>query len=130
MKNVMMFVALVATSACSSKSSTPAPAISDFTLMSPIAENTTTVTGSVEISDTSGLGGDLTMSISISGAGVPNETLPPLMIPGGSSSETIGTIPLTLKLSAAIPAGSYTISITVSDNGVTSTPLTAPLVVQ
>jgi hypothetical protein len=70
------------------------------------------------------------MSISISGAGVPNETLPPLMIPGGSSSETIGTIPLTLKLSAAIPAGSYTISITVSDNGVTSTPLTAPLVVQ
>ena len=128
MKQVMMLVALLAVAACSSGKSAPAPVISNFTLTSPLPAGTTTVSGNLDVTDTGGLG-DVTLTIGISGNGVA-QPLPPSPVQGGSSTVTTAMIPMSLTLSTAIPAGTYEVTVTLTDDGVTSNQLSAQLVVQ
>jgi hypothetical protein len=127
MKNAFALISILVVAACSSSSkSAPAPVISEFTMPAQVAAGTTMVTGSVVVSDTGGLG-DFTMSMTISGTGF-SQTL---MIPGPSAAtETTATVEPEIVLSASTPAGTYKVTITVSEDGATSNALSATVVLE
>jgi hypothetical protein len=127
MNKKLMVLALVAAVGCSSSSaSAPAPVISDFKLDSPLAAGSTTVSGSLQASDMSGLT-DLSLSITIKGPGVDSTLSAPVE---GSTTETAGTIPVVIELSTAIPAGTYDVAVTLMESGEASNSLSATVVVQ
>ncbi len=126
MKKVLMVVGLLAVAACSGSSGSP-PLISDFTMASPVAAGSTTLSGSIQVADPSGLS-DITLNITLSGGGA-TSTLSQ-MVAGGTATETSATVPITLILSSAPPAGSYDVTITATENGETSSSLSAMLTVQ
>jgi hypothetical protein len=112
---------------CSSSSPPPpAPVISDFTMPSSIAAGTASVTGSLLVSDPEGLAG-LTMNVTISGGGFNNTASTP--VSGGSASETTATLQQEFQLTG-VPAGTYEVSISVTETGETSNSLSATVVVE
>jgi len=114
--------------ACSSSSAAPdAPVISGFTMMSPVPAGTTLITGNVSVEDTSGLA-DVTVDMTITGNGVDLPISSP--VPGGSAALTSAMVPLEVEVSAAIPAGSYNVTLTLSEDGVKSNVLTTTVVMQ
>lgn len=127
MKNLLAVLVACAAFGCSSSSSGPAPKISDFTMMTPIAAGTTLVTGSLTVSDPSGLA-DATLSLTISGNGFTSSSSIP--VSGGTSTETEATVTPELELSASAPAGSYDVTVTLTVGGETSNPLSATVVVE
>jgi hypothetical protein len=120
--------ALVALAACSSSSASPdAPVISGFTMTSPVPAGTTVISGQVSVEDPSGLA-DVTVDMTITGNGVDLPISNAVM--GGSAAVTAATVPLEVAVSTAIPAGSYNVTLTLSEAGVKSNVLTTTVVVQ
>lgn len=128
MKNALMLVGLLAVVSCSSSgnSGTP-PVISNFTMTSPVASGSTSLSGSLDIADPEGLAG-LSLSITLSGDGATSTLTDP--VPGGTTSETAATIPLTITLSASPPAGTYKVTVTASEGNETSNSLSANVTIQ
>jgi hypothetical protein len=116
--------------ACSSSSGDPAdaPVITNFTLASPLAAGSSSVTGSLDITDSAGLAG-LVLDLVVTGNGVDLPITSPT-VAGASSSVRAGTIPVSITLSQAIPAGTYDVSITATAGGATSNSLSTTVVVQ
>jgi hypothetical protein len=127
MKPALLALGLLLVAGCSSSTSAPAPVISNFTLDSPVAAGSMTVSGTMQATDTGGLT-DLSLSITISGSGVDSTLTAP--VEGGSTTETAASIPVLIELSTAIPAGTYEVAVTLMESGVASNQLMASVVVQ
>lgn len=112
--------------ACGSKGGGPAPAISEFTIASPVAATASTISGSVYVADPAGLT-DLMADLVITG---PLSTTLSVPVSGGGVAVTGAMVPLELILGSAIPAGTYQVSITMSEGGETSNSLATTVVVQ
>jgi hypothetical protein len=96
-------------------------------MMSPLAAGTTVVSGNVSVEDASGLA-DLTVDMTITGNGIDLPITAPVM--GASATVTSAMVPLELEVSAAIPAGTYDVTLTLSEGGVKSNVLTTTVVVE
>jgi hypothetical protein len=121
-------LALFALAACSSSSSAPdAPTISKFEMTSPVAAGTTVISGQVDVVDVSGLA-DVTVDMTITGNGVDLQISNAVM--GGSAALTEATVPLEIEVSTAIPAGTYDVTLTLSEGGVKSNAEMTTVVVQ
>jgi hypothetical protein len=94
--------------------------------VSPLPAGSTSVTGSLQASDTSGLT-DLSLSITITGNGVDSTLSAPVE---GSTAATTGSIPVLIELTTAIPAGTYDVAVTLMESGAASNSLSATVVVQ
>jgi len=125
-----MLSGLLAVASCSSSSGSKAdtaPVISNFTMTSPVSAGTTTLNGSLDITDTEGLA-DVTLNITLSGGGATSTLSQPFT--GGSASETAATSTIELILGAAPPAGTYDVTVTATEGGETSNSLSATVTVQ
>jgi hypothetical protein len=111
---------------CSSKSSPPAPVISNLDLPSTVAAGGVAM-GSLDISDSNGLDA-IEIDITVTTPSGDEQSFPPMAAQGGSSMTT-GTFQLDLELVGA-PAGTYTIAVSVTEDGVTSNTLTTMLTIQ
>ncbi len=83
-------------------------------MTSPVAAGTTSLSGSLDITDTEGLA-DVTLTITLSGGGATSTISQE--VSGGTASETAATVPLTLELSTAPPAATYTVTVKASEDG-------------
>jgi hypothetical protein len=126
MKTTLLFANLLFLVACSGTSATP-PVISHFAMQSPVSTTASSISGSVDISDPGGLS-DLSANFTIHGAGL--DTSFSASVSGSAGNETAQTLPLLVELASAIPAGSYEVSITLTEGGATSNALTTTVVVQ
>jgi hypothetical protein len=111
---------------CSSKSSPPAPVISNLDLPSTVSAGGVAM-GTIDISDSNGLD-DIEINITVTLPSGNEQSFPPMAAQGGSSM-TSGTFQLDLELVGA-PAGTYTVAVSVSEDGATSNTLTTMLTIQ
>jgi hypothetical protein len=127
MKKMLMMLGLVAMTACASKSGGSVPVISDLTVTTPVAAGSTTLSGSLQVTDPSGLAG-LTLNITLSGGGT-SSTLSQA-VENATSSVTTATVPVTIILEGAPPAGTYQVTVTADEGGGDSNSLSATLTIQ
>src|ERR1700722_512882 len=109
-----------------SGSSGTAPVISNLTIMSPVAAGAA-VSGQIDATDTAGLS-NLTLNLTLSEGGQTLGTISNA-VSGGSSADN-ATIPFLVELSLATPAGAYSLTVTLSEDGATSNALSGSLVIQ
>jgi hypothetical protein len=127
MKRLIAVLALSAVFGCSSKSA-PAPEISNFTMTSPVTAPATTLKGSLDVSDPDGLVG-FSLNITVTGGGATSKLTQP--VPGGTTAMTEATVPLELLIgSTGLPAGTYTVTVTPTEENETGNSLSATVTVQ
>jgi hypothetical protein len=114
--------------ACSGRDLGPAPVISDLTLQSPVASDTTRVEGTVLVKDPLGLT-TLMLSLTVNGPG-PTEALPPFAIDSTVEGQLVATVAFNLRSTHAFQSGTYQLVVTLTEDGTPSNSLTSTLVVQ
>jgi hypothetical protein len=133
MKQTLTVLSLLLLGACGGSSGGDAtgggmaPVITQFTLESPIKTTASAITGSVHAADPVGLTG-LSANVTITSPEL--DSMFSVPISGGTVSETAQTIPLLVELESTIPAGTYHVTITLTESGATSNSLESTVVVQ
>jgi hypothetical protein len=136
MKTTFLFaLGLAVLIACSSSSKqtvsigAPAPVISQLSIASPITPGKA-AGGQLQISDSAGLG-DLSMTFTVtSPSGLMTMFSSPVTLEGSTTTETESPLMFSFELEGTLAAGTYKVSVTVSEDGAMSNALETSVVVQ
>jgi hypothetical protein len=119
---------LFACGSSNSMSTTSALSITDLMIPSTVKAGSATM-GSVEVSDSSGLGGTLGLSFDVKSVSGSLATSFSSSV-AGSASATQAPIDFEFELGATTPPGDYDVTVTVTEGSATSNPLSTKVEVQ
>jgi hypothetical protein len=117
-----------AASGCGAEDYGPTPVISDLTLQSPDPSDTTRIHGTVHVTDPAGLT-LLTVNLTVSGNG-PTQVVTPIPVDTPVIGQLEATVGFKLASKADFASGTYQVTVTVTEAGMTSNALTSPMLVE
>jgi hypothetical protein len=133
MKTILLALAVSILVACGSSSggsgTADAPVISSLSIESPVTPGVAS-TGQLQLSDSAGLSG-LTLNFTVTGPnGLKTMFSSPVTLEGNATGETEAPLTFAFELDGTLAAGTYMVSVTVTDGSTASNALETSVVVK